>query len=145
MDSTSSLVTVTTIVSLAAILLAFSQEFIRFTKKITSKPLICLLLSLLFFSCLVENYVQWIRNFLFVCGYELHLMIIKMAKILPFKTGSLHLISILLLFILACFPAWVFWLKVKIKDKGLFELPVFGFYLGAVLWIVGVFMWIFWP
>ncbi len=138
MDNTAALLSFALIIVISAVFLAFSQEFIQMVRKIASKPAMMLLLPLVLASWLIEIYEQWGRWLLLWCRAHLHLIINRTAQLLPFQTGSLLLIRIVSLFLLACFPAWLFWFKAKYKGE--IEPPVFVFYFGVMLWIVAVFL-----
>ena len=126
-----------------AILLIFSQEVTRFMKKLAAKPGMKLLLPLVLASWFIETWEEWGRWLLLWCQAEFQQISHTAAQLLPFQTGALHLIRILTLFVFACIPAAIFW--VRVKYKRLYSLPLFSYYISLLLWIIAVFLLIVQP
>ena len=132
------LITFSLVMFFSAILLIFSQEVTRLTKKLAAKPGIKLLVPLVLASWFIETWEEWGRWLLLWCQAEIYQASHTVAQLLPFQTGAQHLIRILTLLILASLPAAIFW--VRVKYKGLYDLPLFSYYIGALLWIIAVFL-----
>ncbi len=138
MPDTALFLSLTIIVFISAIVLAFSQEFTRAVKKALAIPAVKLLIPLALASLLIELYEEWGRWLLLLWRADFHELTQKAAQLLPFQAGALQLSRVVALFILAGLPTWIFWLRAK--RKGLYSLPMFSYYIGAMLWIIAVFL-----
>ncbi len=137
------LLTFTGIVFFASIFLIFSQEFIRSGKKIAAIPGVKLLVPLVMLSWLIEAYEDWGLWLLLWAQAVFHQCIQSMTDLLPFQSGGLHLVRIMTIFLLACLPSWVFWLRAKWKDS--YKLQPCADYFGLAIWITVVFLLIIKP
>lgn len=138
MDNTAMLLSFTIVVFFSAILLAFAHEFSLISQKVSSIFLVKLLLPLIVMSWLIERYEHFLNELLRLFQDDFNKIIQHTAAFLPFQTGSLYLIRVAYLIVIACFPVWMFWLNAKRKKK--YGFPLFPYYLGTVLWIVAAFL-----
>lgn len=136
MDNTGAFISSSIVIVFAALCLVFSQEVMRLLTKVSNKPLVMLLLALVLASWFVEEFEEWGRWLLLTCRVELENVFLKIAEFLPFGMSSLYLLRIAFLFVLACSPSWIFWLKEKYMKGN--EKSWILFYVGAVLWILAV-------
>ena len=126
------------IVFMSSIVLLYTQELLRLIRKLTAIPGVSLLVPLVFASWLIEANEDWGLWLLLYAQATFHNFILYTAERLPFQTGSLHLVRIVFLCLLACIPAWFFWLKNK--RRGLYGFPVTSTYIGAFFWIIEAFL-----
>lgn len=130
--------TIARIILLIGFLFLYTQELMRLIRKVTSVPGVKLLLPLLFVSWLIETYEDWARWLLLYTRAKFHNTLQFIAECLPFQAGSLHVIRIAALFLLACIPAWILWYNNK--RRVLHSLPMPYCYVSVVVWIVLVFL-----
>ena len=128
------LLTLSLTIFLGAIFVFFSQEFVRFNKKVFSIPGVKLLLPLALASWLIEVYEDWGRWVLMRCQSLLHQVLSQIASILPFDKGALAVVHILYLFILAGLPLWSYLLWCQ--HTGRLHPKPFNYRLSLVLWAV---------
>jgi len=128
---------------ISAIILVFAQEFTQFIKKLSEFPAVHLLVPIIIASLLIELNEDWESWFLLYTQVKFNDLIQNIVDLLPFQTGSLYLIKILILFFLACFPTSIFWFYAKRHELG--SLPVMSYYLSAVLWIIAALVLIMQP
>ena len=138
MDNTSMFVSLTMVVFISALLLAFSQELSRFVKKMADIPGMKLLAPLAFASLLIEIYYGWCNGLLLLLCAGLNRIIQNTAALLPFQMGSLFLIRVVFLFLLVNLPVWIVWLNAQRTKKN--SSSLFPYYLSAVLWLIAVFL-----
>ncbi len=123
---------------LLAIVLVFLDEFSRLTKKLIGLPGLTLLGPLLLASWLIELYGEWGNWLLVYIQFKMNHVFQSLSLLIPFRTGSLHLVRIVSLFSVACFPMILF--NMMGKRKGIYATPVYLYYIGFICWIIAVFL-----
>lgn len=115
----------------------FSQEFGRMLKKIFAIKGTKLFLPLIVASYIIEIFEEEFRWLLIFCANALHDMMQSTTLMLSFQ-GSLHLVQILTLYLIASLPVWLVWLNVR--KKTISTVPMITYYLGTAFWIVTAFL-----
>ena len=137
------MLSLTLIIFISAIVLLFAQEFTLFTRKLADIPSIKLLVPLAFASWITVIFEDWISWLLLYAQVKLNNLIQYISGILPFVTGAMDLVSIVLLCFMACLPVTVFWFDAR--RRGLYDIPVVSYYLSALLWSLASFLLIVQP
>ncbi len=129
------IVTIALVVVCSSIIAFFSQEFVRMFKKLFSIPGMKLFLPLAIASCLIEVYEDW--GFWFLTSFQaaIEKMTHALAHLFPFETGSVLIIRILFLFVLACIPIIAYRLRAKFKGNYAAPHPYIDL-LSLILWLV---------
>ncbi len=131
------LVTIALVVLCSSIVVFFSEEFISLFKKMLAIPGVKLLLPLVIASLFVEMYESWGLWVLARCQAALHQVIYLLSRLVPFETGSVSLMRIVYLFIIASLPVWCFLLKSRLQGRR-YPVHPFTYHLGLVLWVMAV-------
>lgn len=126
------------IVFAASIAVFFADEWVRLFKRIVAIPGVRLIVPLLCFSWLIETYQAWGHWLLIRMQATLYSFESILVGLFPFKIGTIHLIRIFYLTSLACLPVILAWMLALYRK----ELPALkrSYYIGIVLWILGVFL-----
>lgn len=107
--------TLALVVLCAAIIVLFSQEFIRTFKNIFKIKGMILILPLAIASWLVYNFDYWVLWVLYYYREVLNAIISFLSGIMPFQQGASSIIAILLLTGLSVIPVflleWFLWKK----------------------------------
>ncbi len=128
------LFTLAVTVFFGAILVFFSQEFVRLFKKIFSIPGVKLLLPLALASWLIEAYEDWGRWLLLRFQAASHQALHQLATLVPFEAGVISFMRIVYLFLLAGLPLWIY--RLRAKQKGQPRSQFITDRLSLALWIV---------
>lgn len=123
-----------TIAILSATALVFSQELTKIIQKLIVIPGVTLFVPMILASCLVEMYEAQLYSYLSYLHDLLYHSQEIIAGFLPFQTGSLYLIRIVSLCVLACLPFGFFWFESRHRRSH--TLPAIAYYMSAVLWSI---------
>jgi hypothetical protein len=122
------------VVFASSVAVFFSNEISAALKKAGAVPGVKLLFPLFVASWLIEKFQDWGYWLLIMFQAISYRLIQHLSSIIPFQVGSMHFARITYLFLLACLPAWVFWIIAK--RKGLDQPRPLSYKLGVVLWVL---------
>lgn len=128
------LISLAVVVFASSIAVFFSDEWTALYKKMIVIPGVKLLVPLIILSIFVEKYQSGGYGVLLWFSAVFSQSVLLLTKLVPFKTGAIPVAKIIYLCLLACLPAWIFWLMAR--RKGIVDVWSTPYRLGVALWIL---------
>lgn len=127
------LLTLALVIFSAAILILFSQEFIRIFKKIFAIKGAKLVLPLFIGSLLAVNFEELFLLVIYYFRGTLNAIVVFITQIIPFEKGAYSIVLIMILTLISVAPVFLFDMYTVKKTYKHYEYP---YLTSTLIWIV---------